>query len=251
MNRLRAAVFAVITLLMTVSAYAAPNFPALTGRVVDQAGVLNADQNVILTNRLRDFETNTGHQMAVAIVSSLQGYDIRDFGYQLGRFWALGSKEKNDGVLILVSPSDHKVSIEVGYGLEGDLTDALTSVIINHAMVPKFKAGDYLSGLYSAVDDIEKAVGGQGADVLAAAQNQSVEEMDPATAIFFVFFFIMLAWIVYRASRGGVIFIPGGGGGFSGGSSSGGGFSSGGGGGGGGFSGGGGSFGGGGSSGSW
>ena len=247
MNRLRAAVFAVITLLMTVSAYAAPNFPALTGRVVDQAGVLNADQNVILTNRLGDFETNTGHQMAVAIVSSLQGYDIRDFGYQLGRFWALGSKEKNDGVLILVSPSDHKVSIEVGYGLEGDLTDALTSVIINHAMVPKFKAGDYLSGLYSAVDDIEKAVGGQGADVLAAAQNQSVEEMDPATAIFFVFFFIMLAWIVYRASRGGVIFIPGGGS-----SSSGGGFSSGGGGGGGGgFSGGGGSFGGGGSSGSW
>lgn len=250
MIRLRAALFAVVTFVMTATAFTAPNFPALTGRVVDQAGALNADQNVILTNRLRDFETNTGHQMAVAIVSSLQGYDIRDFGYQLGRFWALGSKEKNDGVLILVSPSDHKVSIEVGYGLEGDLTDALTSVIINHAMVPKFKAGDYLSGLYNAVDDIEKAVGGQGGQVMAAAQAQSAEQMDPATAIFFVIFFIVIAFIIYRASRGGVVFIPtgGGGGSSSGGFGGGGGFSSGGGGG---FSGGGGSFGGGGSSGSW
>ena len=250
MFRLRAALIAAVTLFTAVVAWAAPNFPALTGRVVDQANVLSSDQNVILPNRLRDFETNSGHQMAVAIVSSLQGYDVRDFGYQLGRFWALGSKDKNDGVLILVAPNEHKVSIEVGYGLEGDLTDAATSVIISHAMVPKFKAGDYFSGLYAAVDDIEKVAGGQGDQVMKAAQSQSAGDMDPGTAIFFLIFFIFVAFIIYRASRGRVVFIPGGGGFGAGGGgfSGGGGF---GGGGGGGFSGGGGSFGGGGSSGSW
>jgi len=157
-NRLRAITFAVITLWMTAFAYAALTFPALTGRVVDEAHILTADQVTILSNRLRDFEDQSGHQMAIATVPSLQGADIRDFGYQLGRVWALGKKDKNDGVLVLVAPNEHKVSIEVGYGLEGDLTDALSSVIINQAMVPKFKAGNYFGGLYAGVDDIRGLV---------------------------------------------------------------------------------------------
>ncbi|MDE2386002.1 MAG: TPM domain-containing protein [Alphaproteobacteria bacterium] len=233
---------------MTAVAFAALTFPALTGRVVDDAHVLTADQATILSNRLQTFEDQSGHQMAIATVPSLQGTDIRDFGYQLGRAWALGQKGKNDGVLILVAPTEHKVSIEVGYGLEGDLTDATSSVIISHAMVPKFKAGDYFGGLWSGIDDIEKVIGGQGDQVVQAAQNQSAQAQDPVGAFIFIVFFIIVLLIIFRASRGrGVVFIPGGMGGGSNWSSGGGGWSSGGGG----FSGGGGSFGGGGASGGW
>ncbi len=247
MNRLRAAVFAVVTLVATAFAFAAPNFPALTGRVVDQAAVFSSDQNVILSNRLRDFETQSGHQMAVATVKSLEGLDIRDYGYQLGRKWALGAKDKNDGVLILVAPTEHKVSIEVGYGLEGDLTDAVSSVVISHAMVPKFKAGDYFSGVYAGIEDVQKVVGGQGAQVVEAARNQSAPQATLADALPFIIFFIIVLFIIFRASRGrGMIFVPVGTGGYSS-RSSGSDWSSGGGG----FSGGGGSFGGGGASGGW
>ena len=246
---LRAIVFSVITLVMTVFAVAAPNFPALTGPVVDQAHVLSADTVTILGNRLHDFQATSGHQMAIAVVPSLEGLDIRDYGYQLGRAWALGAKGKNDGVLILVAPTEHKVSIEVGYGLEGDLTDALSSVIISHAMVPKFKAGDYAGGLYAGIDDIEKVVGGQGAQVVQAARNQTAPAQDSGGGIVFAIFFFIVLLIIFNASRGrGVIFIPGGMGGPRGGGFSGGGGSFGGGGG---FSGGGGSFGGGGASGGW
>ncbi|MEP6827260.1 MAG: TPM domain-containing protein [Aestuariivirga sp.] len=246
MFRLRAIAFAVITVLMTVFALAAPSFPELTGRVVDQAGVFSADQTVILSNRLRDFETQSGHQMAVATVKSLEGNDIRAYGNELARKWALGSKDKNDGVLILVAPNEHKVSIEVGYGLEGDLTDAISSVVINQAMVPKFKAGDYFSGVYAGIDDVEKVIGGQGAAIVAAAQNQTAPQAGFADALPFIIFFFIVLIIILRASRGrGVIFVPMGGGGYSGGSGWSGGSS------GGGFSGGGGSFGGGGASGGW
>ena len=247
MMRLRAFAFAAITVLMTAFAFAAPNYPELTGRVVDQAGVFSADQNVILSNRLRDFETQSGHQMVVATVKSLEGNDIRSYGNELGRKWALGAKDKNDGVLILLAPTEHKVSIEVGYGLEGDLTDAISSVIISHAMVPKFKAGDYFSGVYAGIDDVEKVIGGQGAAIVAAAQNQTAPQAGFADALPVIIFFFVVLIIIFNASRGrGAMFVPmGGGSSYSRGSSWSGGSS------GGGFSGGGGSFGGGGASGGW
>lgn len=253
MLRLRAIAFAVITVLMTAFAFAAPNYPALTGRVVDQAGILTADQRTILDNKLATYEQTSGHQVAVAIVSSLEGNDINLYGVELGRRWALGQKGKNDGVIIVVAPTEHKVSIQVGYGLEGDLTDATSSIIISHTMVPKFKAGDYVGGLWTGIDDIIKVLGGQGAGVLAAAQNQSAPQASIADALPFVIFFIIVLIIFFNASRGrGIGFIPMGG--IGGGRSSGSSWSSGGGGfsgGGGGFSGGGGSFGGGGASGGW
>jgi uncharacterized protein len=249
MYRLRATLFAVITFVMTAFAFAAPNFPTLTGRVVDGAHILSADNITILSNRLRDFEDRSGHQMAVATVPSLEGLDIRDYGYQLGRQWALGAKGKNDGVLILVAPNEHKASIEVGYGMEGDLTDAVSSVIISHAMVPKFKAGDYFGGLYAGIGDVEKVIGGQAGQVVAAAQNQTAPAQDFGSSFIFIIIFIFVLFIIFNASRGrGVVIVPGGSfGGSSGWSSGGGGWS----GGGGGFSGGGGSFGGGGASGGW
>lgn len=247
MFRLRAIAVAVITLLMAAFALAAPNFPELTGRVVDQAGVFSADQTVILSNRLRDFETQSGHQMVVATVKSLEGNDIRAYGNELARKWALGAKGKNDGVLILVAPAEHKVSIEVGYGLEGDLTDAISSVVIRQAMVPKFKTGDYFSGVYAGIDDVQKVVGGQGAAIVAAAQNQTAPRAGIADALPFIIFFFIVLIIIFNASRGrGVMFMPMGGSNRNSGGSSWSSGSSGGG-----FSGGGGSFGGGGASGGW
>ena len=100
-------------------------FPALTGRVVDEANILNEATRATLTQKLADLEAKTTDQLVVATLKSLQGTSIEDFGYQLGRHWRIGQKDKNNGVLLIVAPNERKVRIEVGYGLEGTLTDAV------------------------------------------------------------------------------------------------------------------------------
>lgn len=243
MMALRAAILALVMLVAaTLAGAAEPTFPALTGRVVDAAGVLrNAPE---LERRLADYELHSGHQLVVATVPDLQGYDVRDFGNRLFRSWALGDKQKNDGVLLLIAPGERKVSIEVGYGLEGDLTDALSRIIIENAIVPRFKAGDYDGGAAAGVDDIMKAVGGGGDAIRQRAEHQSAPTI--ADYLPLIIFLIIIFFMLRNASRGRrVVYVPigygggyGGGGGWSGG-------------GGGGFGGGGGSSGGGGASGSW
>jgi uncharacterized protein len=246
MAKLRAIIFCIVAAFFVATcAWADPQFPALTGRVVDAANVIPSDNRTILENRLRDYQDSSGHQVVVATVPSLEGYDIRDYGNRLFRNWALGDKKKNDGVLVLVAPTEHKVSIEVGYGLEGDLTDAMSRIIIENAMVPRFKTGDYAGGLSAGIDDIEKVVGGQGDQVVQRVQNQAAPSLEDILP--FLIFFIIIVIILSNASRGGrMIIIPGGGFNSRGGDFGGGGF-----GGGGGFSGGGGSSGGGGASGGW
>jgi uncharacterized protein len=248
MFRLRVFALIVLAFCACTSAWAAPKFPALTGRVVDAADLLSADDEVILGNKLQLLEEKSGHQVAVAIVPSLEGYDIRDYGVQLFRNWKLGDKTKNDGVLVLIAPNERKVSIEVGYGLEGDMTDAISSVIINHDMIPRFKTGNWQGGLVLGIDDIEKVIGGQGDQIVRQVQNQSAPDIADWIPILIFIFIVFI--ILSNASRGRrVVFIPGGfsSGGYSGGGFGGGGYS----GGGGSWSGGGGSSGGGGASGSW
>lgn len=244
MLRLRAVVFMVAAVLVATLAWADPQFPALTSPVVDAAHVIDDTARVIIENRIRDYKSSSGHQLQVATVPTLQGYDIRDFGYQLGRAWGIGDKKANDGVLILLAPTEHKVSIETGYGVEGDLTDAMSRIIIENAMVPRFKAGDYAGGVNAGIDDIIKVLGGQGDAVVQRVQNQSAPQAQDILPFVIIFIFIVI--ILVNASRGGrMLIVPGGGfgrGGFGGG----GGFS-----GGGSWSGGGGSFGGGGASGGW
>lgn len=244
MNCLRAFVLVVLAFVASASAWADPNFPALTGRVVDAADLLSGDDEVILGNKLQNLEEKSGHQVAIATVPSLEGYDIADYGNRLFRFWKLGDKTKNDGVLLLIAPNERKVRIEVGYGLEGDMTDAISSVIINHDMIPRFKTGDWQGGLSLGVDDVDKVIGGQGDQIVQRVQNESAPDITNWIPI--IIFIIIVFIILSNGSRGRrVIFIPGsfGGGGFGGGD----GFS----GGGGGWSGGGGSSGGGGASGGW
>ena len=240
MKSLRAAIIFVAALFAITAAMAEPNFPVLTtSPVVDAANVLGETQTVIIGNKLKNYEDASGHQIAVATVPTLEGYDIRDYGNLLFRKWQLGDKKRNDGVLVLVAPNEHKVSIETGYGVEGDLTDAMTSIIIQNAMVPRFKAGDYVGGVNAGIEDIEKVIGGQGDQVVARVQNQSALTINDILP--FVIVFIVIVVILSNASRGGrIMIIPGGG--FGGGGYSGGG---------GGWSGGGGSSGGGGASGGW
>ncbi len=240
--------------LVAAPAFAAPTFPALTGRVVDEAGILSADEATKLAAKLADLETKTSDQFVVATVKSLQGYDIQDYGVQLGRAWGIGQKGTNNGLILLVAPNEHKVGFEVGYGLEGTMTDALTSVIIQNAILPRFRTNDFVGGIENGVDDAIQVLSGSGEELKQEAAKRPADNSAFSAflpiLIFFAIFIILRS--LSRPGRRGGIFsnaILGSTLWNAGNWSRGGGWS--GGGGGGGFSGGGGSFGGGGSSGSW
>jgi uncharacterized protein len=232
------------------------HFPELTGRIVDQANVLPAATRGALDTKLADLENKSGIQLVVATVASLEDNDVETYANQLFRAWKLGEKPKNNGVLLLVAPKERKVRIEVGYGLEGVLTDALSNVIITNQIVPKFKAGDFSGGVERGIDGIIAALTTDTSDWQKKKQVRS-DEQDSAFAALLPFLmvglFIFIFWMMHRHARGrgrggwgGPVFIPMGSGWSSGSSwGGGGGFS------GGGFSGGGGSSGGGGASGSW
>jgi uncharacterized protein len=128
--------------------------PALTGRIVDQANIIPAETRSALEPKLADLEAKSGIQLVVATVKSLEGQEIEPYANELFRSWKLGEKTKNNGVLLLVAPNEHRVRIEVGYGLEGTLTDALSKVIITNALTPRFKTGDFAGGIARGVDDI-------------------------------------------------------------------------------------------------
>jgi uncharacterized protein len=239
------------------------SFPALTGRVVDQAGLLDAAARSRLEAKLKELESKTTTQLVIVTLRSLGDYDIADYGYQLGRHWGIGQKGTNNGALLIVAPKERKVRIEVGYGLEGTLTDAVSRLIIDHAVVPRFRAGDFAGGIERATDDIIQVLSGDAEDFKRrAAERDARPSGGEGIGLFTIVLIILIIWLfIYlqraqrqqaagrRRSRWGPVAgggLPGGwsGGGWSGGSD--GGYS-----GGGGFSGGGGSFGGGGSSGSW
>src|SRR6266566_9242813 len=143
----------VVPLCATLTALAA-NPPELTGRIVDQADIIPAATRSTIEPKLADLEAKSGIQLVVATVGSLEGLEIEPYANELFRSWKLGEKTKNNGVLLLVAPNQRKVRIEVGYGLEGTLTDALAKVIIANAITPRFKAGDFGDGISRGVDDI-------------------------------------------------------------------------------------------------
>jgi uncharacterized protein len=145
---------ALVALLCAGLALLAANFPALTGRIVDQANIIPAQTRDAIEPKLADLETKSGIQLVVATVASLEGQEIEPYANELFRTWKLGEKTKSNGVLLLVAPNERRVRIEVGYGLEGTLTDALSKVIITNAIAPRFKTGDFSGGVSRGVDDI-------------------------------------------------------------------------------------------------
>jgi uncharacterized protein len=249
--RIVAAALAFLALLCAGAALAAQlTFPPLTGRVVDDAGVLSDDTKARLTGLLHQLEQKTGDQLVVVTLKSLQGQDIATYGYQLGRAWGIGQKKKNNGAVLIVAPSEHKVRIEVGYGLEGDLTDAASRIIIENAMLPQFRSGNYDAGVEQGTVEIVRLIGGGKVDLSKEPEAPQPEHQDKGGGIPWVVIAFILVWIIFGRGLWPLLFLGGSGrrgGGFGGGGFGGGGF----GGGGGGFGGGGGSFGGGGASGSW
>ncbi|MDA7946367.1 MAG: TPM domain-containing protein [Hyphomicrobiaceae bacterium] len=255
---------ALVVLLVTFVFLAAParaadpQFPELTGRVIDSAGLLSPEQEQALTIDLEALESKSTDQVVVVTLPSLQGFPIEEFGYKLGRHWEIGQKGKDNGVLLIVAPKERKVRIEVGRGLEPLLTDALTKLIIENAILPRFKKRDFPGGIRAGVRDILAVLTGD-AEELKLRARQEPDRTDRLVtfiivAIWLAIFALVLWSIVQAASQntkqsagrkskkgrdsGGWTWGSGG--------SSGGGWSSGGG-----FSGGGGGFGGGGSSGGW
>ena len=146
--------------LSATTALAAPSFPELTGRVVDNAGLLSSSQRQTITRQLAAHEDNTSNQIVIVTLKSLQGYDIADYGVRLGRHWGIGQAEKNNGVLLIVAPRQRKLRIEVGYGLEARLTDALSKHIIDNEIVPHFKKKNYAEGIQAGVNAIVAVLGG-------------------------------------------------------------------------------------------
>lgn len=237
-----------------------PAFPPLTGRVVDAANILDPASEASIAEKLKAHEERTTDQLVVATVPTLGELTVEDYANRLFRHWGLGQKEKNNGALLLVAPTERKVRIEVGYGLEGALTDALSKIIISTAVAPRFRQGDFAGGIAAGVDAILAILTGDAEEWQRRAEvrDQQGDEIDPLIVLILFLIVIFIIWRLQRASGGGRmahrnrrgrwVAIPAptgggwGGGGWSGGGSFGGG---------GGFSGGGGSSGGGGASGDW
>ena len=241
-------------LFLLTPAWAAPKFPALTGRVVDDANILTSQTKSDLTQKLAALEQKTSRQLVVVTLSSLQGYEISDYGYQLGRSWGIGQKGLNNGILFIVAPNEHKTRIEVGYGLEPIVTDAFSSVVIQTQVLPKFRQGDFNGGVQAGADALiqQLSLDQSEAERRAAVASQQLRDQSHDNGggggligfLIILFIFIAISRVFGGWGLLPFLFMNGGrgGGGFGGWSDGGGG---------GGFSGGGGSFGGGGSSGSW
>ncbi|MDH3643944.1 MAG: TPM domain-containing protein, partial [Gammaproteobacteria bacterium] len=173
---------------------AAPEFPKLTGRVVDQADMLSAQAEQQITALSAAHEQATGNQVVVATLPDLQGYTIEEFGYQLGRTWGIGQKDKNNGVLLLIAKAERKVRIEVGYGLEGDLTDAISSNIISTVITPRFKRAQFDAGLVAGTAAIVDALGGQYK--ITQTSRPPKQQTSPLwkLLIFVIFFIVLPGW---------------------------------------------------------
>jgi uncharacterized protein len=261
------ALLLLFALLLVAAPAAAQTYPPLTGRVVDLADLLTPEQEAELTAKLEALERATTRQLVVATIPDLGGYEIEEYGVGLGRAWRIGQQNANNGAILIVAPNQRKMRIEVGYGLEGILTDALSSRIISRDITPRFRENDYAGGINAGVDAIIEQLQAPPEAAEARAREAAASRQSSGGGASFV---PMIFWVIvfiffivslirrgiggkrYRGRRGrrGPVIIwgsglgSGGWGGSSGGSSWGGG-------GGGGFSGGGGSFGGGGASGGW
>ena len=190
-----------LLLILASPAFAAePKFPPLTGRVVDVAGILDASTQTKLTDMLAAHERATGEQVVVVTLDSLQGFTIEDYGYQLGRYWGIGQKGKNTGALLIVAPKEHKVRIEVGYGLEGELTDAISATIIQNYILPSFKRGDFNAGIVAGTTSILRVLGGNPGGISESATSGVSAIVKPTFGLIFASLFILLIPLIGTAS---------------------------------------------------
>lgn len=254
-------------LLLGLSLFAPParaelTLPELKGRITDEAGLINAEDRAVIEAQLKSLEETSTDQLAVVTVNTLQGVTIEEFGLELGRKWGIGQKDKDNGIVLVIAPNERKVRIEVGRRLEPQMTDALSKLIIENGILPKFRRGDFSGGIRDGVRDINDVLLGDADAVKDRAKGGLPgPEFDYEALIILAIWVAIVVFVIYQQSKraqnmpqdirngrrrrqrrwddSGAVIVPGNSGGWSGG------------GGGGGWSGGGGGFGGGGSSGSW
>jgi uncharacterized protein len=208
----RRAILTVIAWICLICAAAAQTlvFPALDGRVIDEAGVIDATTRTALAEELAGFEKKTTNQIVVVTLKSLQGASVEDYGYQLGRRWQIGQKDKNNGALLIVAPNERKVRIEVGYGLEGTLTDAISKLIIENSILPRFKVGDFSGGIKRGIEDIIQVLSGDAGEWQRRAAQVSSSEKTGAEAKGPIWPAILLvlagvALLIFCATKGGAV----------------------------------------------
>lgn len=173
-------------------AEAAPTFPTLSGRVVDEAGLLSPSAREAITAQLAAHEDATSNQVVVVTLTDLQGYSIEDYGYQLGRHWGIGQAELDNGVLLIVAPKERKVRIEVGYGLEGTLTDALSHDIIQNRILPRFRQQQFEAGITEGVNGILAVLQGSYTPVSKKSRPSQSQDLRVGTFIS-LFMFLLIA----------------------------------------------------------
>ena len=237
-------IMALALLMVTVEVGADQTpFPKLTGRVVDQAGILSESVEGQLSAAFKRHETQTSNQVVVATINDLGSKTIAQYGYMLGRHWGIGQEGKNKGLILLISKHDRELRIEVGYGLEGLMTDALATSIVHHTIVPFFKRGDFDGGVIAGSNQILEVLSGKKVQLPRVSSRKP--ERNSLLMGLMIFIFLLVFWglptfLRIRYGYGGSYYPGGSLGGFDAFDS----FS-------GGFSGGGGGFGGGGGGGSW
>ena len=237
---------------LAASVPAAPLLPAAPDDyVLDDAGVLSSAQSSVLAYDLKQFERETSNQLVVAVFPKVpDDYVMEDFTQRVAEAWGAGRKDRENGMVLFVFPESRQLRVEVGYGLEGAVPDALANRIINEEIVPSFRAGDLGGGIVKGADALMAAARGEYEGTGRLVSEESPPHEMVAGFVFWMILIIVLMVVIQRShGRGGTVYTPRGrrdvffpGGGFGGGGFGGGG---------GGFSGGGGGFGGGGASGRW
>jgi uncharacterized protein len=176
--------------------------------VVDDAHLLSAQTVQKLDGELAQLEQQTGRQLVVATIPDLQGYDIADYGYQLGRAWGIGQKGKDNGVVFIVAPNERKVRVEVGYGLEPVLTDALSSVILQQKVLPRFREGKMEQGVVDGTEALIQQLSlpdDQAKSNVAQAQQQQQQQAarrSGGTPLGLIFTVLIVFFVLSSVLRG-------------------------------------------------
>lgn len=188
-------------LLLCISAWAVVSVPELSRRVTDLTGTLNAEQVAALENKLAAFETQKGSQIAVLIIPTTGPKDIAEFGIEVADLWQIGRKGIDDGVILIVAKDDRKLRLEVGYGLEGVIPDAVAKRVISETITPYFKNGDYAGGIDAGVTQLIGLIGGEA----LPAPTESSAEGQSDGAFMFILFGGLIAGFVLSAMMGRVM----------------------------------------------
>jgi uncharacterized protein len=160
--------YSILIIISMISLIPATDIPYLTGRVNDYAQILSPETIKTLSDKLKAHEDLTGNQIVILTIPTLNGENIEDYANNVFTEWSIGQRDKNNGLLIVVAPSERSVRIEVGYGLEGIVPDAVASQLIRHIMVPQFKEGNYEAGISECTNSIVKILeGGDNSEYLS------------------------------------------------------------------------------------